>query len=86
MGTISLTLYGFDFETLVGKIRQAILDSDLLTVSEINPQKILASHGYNAPKMRQIFFFHPRLMKIIINHNIDAAIAAPIKFLGSSSD
>ena len=70
---------GFD-ETL-NLLRQAIEAENLMVVQEVDPQKMLRMVGVQVGGMRQLFFFHPRYMKQILETNRNAGIEPPLKLL-----
>ncbi len=71
--------HGFD-ETL-NLLRQAIEAENLMVVQEVNPQQMLRMVGVQIGGMRQVFFFHPRYMKQILETNRNAGIEPPLKVL-----
>ena len=71
--------YGFD-ETLQ-RLEQAIEGENLMVVHEINAQQMLRMVGVRVGGMRQILFFHPRYMKLILETNRNAGIEPPLKVL-----
>lgn len=71
--------HGFD-ETL-NLLRQAIEAENLMVVQEVNPQKMLRMVGVQVGGMLQVFFFHPRYMKQILDTNRNAGIEPPLKLL-----
>ncbi len=71
--------HGFD-ETL-NLLRQAIEAENMMVVQEVNPQKMLRMVGVQVDGMRQVYFFHPRYMKQILDTNRNAGIEPPLKLL-----
>ncbi len=70
-----------DFDETVTLLKQAIEGENLMVVNEVNPQQMLRMVGMRVGGMRQIFFFHPRYMKQIIETNRNAGIEPPLKVL-----
>ncbi len=71
--------YGFD-KTL-SLLRQAIEAENLMLVQEVDPQKMLRMVGVQVAGMRQVYFFHPRYMKQVLDANRNAGIEPPLKLL-----
>jgi uncharacterized protein (DUF302 family) len=70
-----------DFNTTLTSLKQAIEAQNLMVVNEVNPQQMLRMVGMQTGGMRQIFFFHPRFMKAIIETNRNGGIEPPLKIL-----
>ena len=70
-----------DFNRTVALLKQAIEGENLMVVNEVNPQQMLRMVGVRTDGMRQIFFFHPRFMKQIIETNRNGGIEPPLKIL-----
>ena len=70
-----------DFNRTVALLKQAIEGENLMVVNEVNPQQMLRMVGVRTDGMRQIFFFHPRYMKGIIETNRNGGIEPPLKIL-----
>lgn len=70
-----------DFNTTLASLKQAIEGENLMVVNEVNPQQMLRMVGMQTGGMRQIFFFHPRFMKAIIETNRNGGIEPPLKIL-----
>ncbi len=70
-----------DFETTLATLKQAIESENLMVVNEVNPQQMLRMVGMRTPGMRQVFIFHPRYMKSIIETNRNGGIEPPLKIL-----
>ncbi len=49
----------FDFEETLVQLRQAIANTGVWLIQEINPQMFLARAGYAIQPVRQLFYFHP---------------------------
>lgn len=70
-----------DFNATLTTLKQAIEGENLMVVNEVNPQQMLRMVGVRTEGMRQIFFFHPRYMKGIIETNRNGGIEPPLKIL-----
>jgi len=70
-----------DFNTTLSMLRDAIEGENLMVVNEVNPQQMLRMVGVRTGGMRQLFFFHPRFMKDIIEANRNGGIEPPLKLL-----
>lgn len=70
-----------DFDETVALLKQAIEGENLMVVNEVNPQQMLRMVGVRTGGMRQIFFFHPRFMKQIIETDRNGGIEPPLKVL-----
>ncbi len=70
-----------DFNATLATLKQAIEGENLMVVNEVNPQQMLRMVGVRTGGMRQIFFFHPRYMKGIIETNRNGGIEPPLKIL-----
>ncbi len=70
-----------DFDQTLALLKQAIEGENLMVIDEINPQQMLRMVGVRVGGMRQIFFFHPRYMKRIMETNRHGGIEPPLKVL-----
>ena len=70
-----------DFNATLATLKQAIEGENVMVVNEVNPQQMLRMVGVRTDGMRQIFFFHPRYMKQIIEANRNGGIEPPLKVL-----
>ena len=70
-----------DFNTTLSMLREAIEGENLMVINEVNPQQMLRMVGVRTGGMRQLFFFHPRFMKSIIETNRNGGIEPPLKVL-----
>ncbi len=75
------TRSGQEFDATLTTLKKAIEGENLMVILEINPQQMLRLVGMRVGGMRQILFFHPRLMKQIIETNRNGGIEAPLKLL-----
>ncbi len=71
------TRSAYNFDETLSRIRQAVEGENLMVVQEVNPQQMLRMVGVQVGGMRQVFFFHPRYMKQILETNRNAGIDEP---------
>jgi uncharacterized protein (DUF302 family) len=62
------------------RLKQCIEAEDLWVLHEVDPQMLLKRGGYAIAPVRQILFFHPRLMVRILAADRAALLEAPLKF------
>lgn len=75
--TVVPSSYGFD--DTVAMLKGAIEGENLMVINEIDPQKMLRMVGVKTQGIKQIFFFHPRFMKRLMDMNPHATIEPPLK-------
>ena len=69
------------FGETVSTIQGAIEDQNLMVIHTIDGQKMLRMAGKKVKGMKQIFYFHPRFMKRVIEANKMAGIQIPLKII-----
>ena len=69
------------FDETVEILRGAIVAADMMILHEIDTQAIVARGGIEISGVRQLLYFHPRWMKIVVATAPDAVIEAPLKFV-----
>ncbi len=52
-----------------------------MVISDIDAQKMLRMAGKEVKGMRQIFYFHPKYMRQVMEANPAATIQIPLKFI-----
>ncbi|GGI32829.1 DUF302 domain-containing protein [Bradyrhizobium guangdongense] len=67
-------------EEVVARLKEKIIAADLWVLHEIDPQMLLHRGGYDIGPVRQILFFHPRLMSRLLAADSAALLEAPLKF------
>lgn len=77
--TVKMSKYSFG-ET-VEILKGAIEEQNLMVIHEIDGQKMLRMAGKNIKGMKQIFYFHPKFMRRVMEANKEAAIQIPLKFI-----
>lgn len=68
------------FPEVAARLRAGIEAAGLWVLHEIDPQAILLRGGYEISPARQILFFHPRLMKRLLEADAAAILEVPLKF------
>ncbi|KFC70617.1 hypothetical protein FF80_00889 [Devosia sp. LC5] len=71
----------YGFEETLHRLRQSISAADLWVIHEIDPQALLRKGGYAIPPLRQILWFHPRLMARLLLTDPGVVPEAPLKFV-----
>jgi uncharacterized protein (DUF302 family) len=74
------TVLARSIDDVVDRLKQCIEAEDLWVLHEINPQMLLERGGYAIAAVRQVLFFHPRLMVRVISADRAALLEAPLKF------
>ncbi len=69
------------FDETVETLRAAIVAADMMVLHEIDTQAIVKRGGIEISGVRQLLYFHPRWMKIVVETAPDAVIEAPLKFV-----
>lgn len=69
------------FERTIEILRGAIVAADMMILHEIDTQAIVRRGGIEISGVRQLLYFHPRWMKIVVETAPDAVIEAPLKFV-----
>ena len=69
------------FDKTVEILRGAIVAAEMMILHEIDTQAIVARSGIEISGVRQLLYFHPRWMKIVVETAPDAVIEAPLKFV-----
>ena len=69
------------FDETVETLRAAIIEADMMVLHEIDTQAIVRRGGIPIAGVRQLLYFHPRWMKIVVETAPDAVIEAPLKFV-----
>tara|TARA_R110002049_G_scaffold188846_5_gene357295 strand:- start:544 stop:972 length:429 start_codon:yes stop_codon:yes gene_type:complete len=69
------------FANTVSALTGAIEDSNLMVIKVVDAQKMLRMAGKKTKGMKQIFFFHPKFMKRVMEANKMATIQIPLKLI-----
>ena len=69
----------YDFNDTVELLTAAIEEQNLMVIKEIDAQKMLKMVNKKVGGMKQLLFFHPRYMKIILEANPMGTIEPPLK-------
>lgn len=78
------SLYTFD-QTLE-RLKQSIQAENMLLIHEINTQQIVKTAGMEINGLRQLLFFHPRYMKVILDTHPAAVVEVPLKLVLMEDD
>lgn len=79
-------LSSYDFDETITRLKQSFEAENLLLIHEINTQQILKMAGIDIKGLRQLLFFHPRYMKLLLETNPAAIIEAPLKMVVMEDD
>ena len=71
----------YSFDETVELLRAAIIAADMMVLHEIDTQAIVRRGGIEISGVRQLLYFHPRWMKIVVETTPDAVIEAPLKWV-----
>ena len=74
----------YGFEVTLQRLREAVAAADLWVVHEIDPQALLKRGGFAIAQLRQVLWFHPRLMARLLLNDPGAVPEAPLKFVVSA--
>ncbi|MCH8838372.1 MAG: DUF302 domain-containing protein [Candidatus Marinimicrobia bacterium] len=69
----------YDFTDTVELLTAAIEEQNLMVIKEIDAQKMLKMVNKKVGGMKQLLFFHPRYMKMIMEANPMGTIEPPLK-------
>ena len=69
----------YDFNDTVELLTAAIEEQNLMVLKEIDAQKMLKMVNMKVGGMKQLLFFHPRYMKMIMEANPMGTIEPPLK-------
>lgn len=69
------------FADVLARASKAITENGFLLIHEINTTAIMQKAGYTVPEVRQLLFFHPRYMEVILNREAEAVIRVPLKIV-----
>jgi len=73
--------YQLSFNEVYQKLRDAIVSSEFLLLHEIDTQSIVSKHNVVIKPLRQLLFFHPKYIKIIVENDALAINEIPIKLV-----
>lgn len=77
--TVKMSKYSFA-ET-VDILTGAIEEQNLMVIHIVDAQKMLRMAGKKVKGMKQIFYFHPKYMRKVMEANNEATIQIPLKFI-----
>jgi uncharacterized protein (DUF302 family) len=62
-------------------LKGAIEEQNLMVIHVVDAQKMLRMAGKQVKGMSQVFYFHPKYMKMVMEANSAATIQIPLKFV-----
>lgn len=71
----------YSFQETVDILKGAIEEQNLMVIYEIDGQKMLRMAGKAVKGMKQIFYFHPKYMRKVVEANQAAVIQIPLKII-----
>ena len=75
----AMLVSAYGFNDTVELLTAAIEEQNLMVVKEINAQQMLKMVNKQVGGMKQLLFFHPRYMKMILEANPLGTIEPPLK-------
>jgi len=76
-----ITISNHNFNDTVDILKAAIENQNLMVITEVNAQKMLRMAGKKVNGMKQIFYFHPKYMRRVMEANKMATIQIPLKII-----
>lgn len=73
--------YDSTFAKVYDTLRDNITANGFLLLHEIDTQKIVSKHGVIISPLRQLLFFHPKYIEVIVKHDALAINEIPIKLV-----
>lgn len=77
----SMAMSKYSFGESVDILKGAIEEQNLMVIQEVDAQKMLRMAGKEVKGMKQIFYFHPKYMRRVMEANPAATIQIPLKFI-----
>lgn len=77
----TVTMSRYSFAETVDILKGAIEEQNLMVIHVIDGQKMLRMAGKKVKGMKQIFYFHPKYMRRVMEANKEATIQIPLKFI-----
>lgn len=77
----SMVMSTYSFGETLELLKGAIEEQNLMVIHEVDAQKMLRMAGKQVDGMSQIFYFHPKYMRRVIEANSAATIQIPLKFI-----
>jgi len=71
----------YSFSESMDILKGAIEEQNLMVIHVVDAQKMLRMAGKQVKGMSQIFYFHPKYMKRVMEANSAATIQIPLKFI-----
>jgi len=76
-----MSMSKYNYSETVDILKGAIEEQNLMVIFDIDAQKMLRMAGKEVKGMRQIFYFHPKYMRQVMEANPAATIQIPLKFI-----
>tara|TARA_Y100001949_G_scaffold165549_1_gene161387 strand:+ start:279 stop:752 length:474 start_codon:yes stop_codon:yes gene_type:complete len=76
-----MTMSRYSYGETVDILKGAIEEQNLMVIHEVDAQKMLRMAGKQVDGMSQIFYFHPKYMRRVMEANPAATIQIPLKFI-----
>jgi len=77
----SMVMSVYSYNETVDILKGAIEQQNLMVIHEVDAQKMLRMAGKQVNGMSQIFYFHPKYMRRVMEANPEATIQIPLKFI-----
>jgi len=77
----SMAMSKYDYGETMELLKGAIEEQNLMVIHVVDAQKMLRMAGKQVKGMSQVFYFHPKYMKRVMEANSMATIAIPLKFV-----
>jgi uncharacterized protein (DUF302 family) len=71
----------YSFSESMDLLKGAIEEQNLMVIHIVDAQKMLRMAGKQVKGMSQVFYFHPKYMKRVMEANSAATIQIPLKFI-----
>lgn len=74
-------VFDLPFDEVYNSIRKNVLSDGFLLLHEIDTKTIVAKHGVQISSLKQLLFFHPTYIKLILSQDHLAINEIPIKIV-----
>lgn len=81
MGGSSVVMSKYSYGETMDILKGAIEQQNLMVIHEVDAQKMLRMAGKQVNGMSQVFYFHPKYMRRVMEANPAATIQIPLKFI-----
>ncbi len=69
------------FSDTLTALTRAVETENLMVIETVDGQRMLRMAGLSVPGMTQVFYFHPRFMRRVLEADPMAAMQIPLKFI-----